>query len=67
MNQLVINTKIKKGTISIKDIPLSDNTDVQVVVIPKIILDNLSFKKIRELTKTIKGNISEEISQDRIQ
>jgi hypothetical protein len=65
MNQYVIDARIKDGYLSIKDLPFKEETDVKVIVIPKINFKELSFLKIRELTKSIKGNISDDISSER--
>ena len=65
MNQYVIDARIKDGYLSIKDLPFKEETDVKVIVIPKINFKELSFLKIRELTKSIKGNISDAISNER--
>ena len=65
MNQYVIDARIKDGYLSIKDLPFKEETDVKVIVIPKISFKELSFLRIRELTKSIKGNISNDISSER--
>ncbi|MHB1687800.1 MAG: hypothetical protein ACYCVH_10540 [Ignavibacteriaceae bacterium] len=65
MNQYVIDARIKDGYLSIKDLPFKEETDVKVIVIPKINFRELSFLRIRELTKSIKGNISDDISSER--
>ena len=65
MNQYVIDARIKDGYLSIKDLPFKEETDVKVIVIPKINFRELSFLRIRELTKSINGNISDDISSER--
>ena len=65
MNQYVIDARIKDGYLSIKDLPFKEETDVKVIVIPKINFRELSFLRIRELTKSIKRNISDAISSER--
>lgn len=65
MSQYVIDAKIKNGYLSIGNLPFKEETDVKVIVIPKVNLDELSFEKIRELTKSIKGNISDDIISER--
>jgi hypothetical protein len=65
MNQYVIDAKIKDGYLSIGNLPFKEETDVKVIVIPKINFKELSFAKIRELTKSIKGNISDDIISER--
>ena len=65
MNQYVIDARIKDGYLSISNLPFKEETDVKVIVIPKVIFNELSFLKIRELTKSIKGNISDDIISER--
>ena len=65
MNQYVIDARIKDGYLSIKDLPFKEETDVKVIVIPKINFRELSFLRIRELTKSISDNISDDISSER--
>lgn len=65
MNQYVVDAIIKDGYLSIKDLPFKEQTDVKVIVIPKINFRELSFLRIRELTKSIKGNISDDVSSER--
>jgi hypothetical protein len=65
MSQIEINTKVTNGNISIPHIPLNDNTEVKVIVIPKVDLSKMSFLKIRQMTKHIKGNLSDEIISER--
>ena len=44
---------------------LKEETDVKVIVMPKVKFNDLSFLKVRDLTKSIKDNISDEISTER--
>ena len=65
MSQYVIDTKIYKGNISLKNIPLSDDTAVKVIVISKVELKTLYFDKIQKLTRSISGNLSDNIMEER--
>ncbi|MBU2447310.1 MAG: hypothetical protein KJ666_17295 [Bacteroidetes bacterium] len=65
MNQYVVDARIKDGHLSIGNLPFKEETDVKVIVIPKVNFSELSFLKIRELTKSIKGNISDNIISER--
>ena len=64
MNQYVINARIKDGYLSIKDLPFKEETDVKVIVILKINFREISFLRIRELTKSISENMSDDISSE---
>lgn len=65
MNQYIIDARIKNGYLSIGNLPFKDETDVKVIVIPKVNLNELYFLKIRELTKTIKENLSDSVISER--
>ncbi len=49
----------------IDNIPFPDGMKVRVVIIPKISLSQMSFAKIRELTKNIRGNFSDDVEKER--
>ncbi len=65
MEQYIVDAKIKNGYLSIGDLPFKEETDVKVIVMPKVKFNDLSFLKVRDLTKSIKDNISDEISTER--
>lgn len=67
MNQYTTDTKIKNGHLEIDNIPLPNNSPVKVIIIPMTNLKKLqkSLLKARDLTKSIKGNISNDISLER--
>ncbi len=65
MNQYIVDAHIKNGHLKIDKLPINKEMDVKVIVIPKVKFDNLSFMKVRKLTKSIKGNISNDINSDR--
>ncbi|MCF8316582.1 MAG: hypothetical protein K9I71_10675 [Ignavibacteriales bacterium] len=65
MEQYILDARIKNGYLSIGDLPFKEETDVKVIVMPKVKFNDLSFLKVRDLTKSIKDNISDEISTER--
>ena len=65
MSQIIVDTRVTKGNLKLPNIPLEDNTEVKVIVIPKAKLSKMSFKKTRKLTKSIKGNLSDDILSER--
>lgn len=65
MKKYIIDAKIKNGYLSLRDLPFEEETDVKVIVMPKITFNSLSFLKIRELTKSINDNISDDIITER--
>jgi hypothetical protein len=65
MNQVIIETKIQDGKIALSNLPLSDDTEVRVIVIPKINLEKMGFLKSLEYTREIKGNLSEDVVKER--
>ena len=67
MSQIIVDSKINKGNLHVQNIPLEDNTDVKVIVIPKANLEKMSYKKSQELTKSIRGNLSDDIVSERME
>ncbi len=67
VRQFVIETRVKEGHVELNNIPFSDETEVKVIVIPKVNLAKMSFPEIRELTKSIKGNLAGDIDVERNQ
>ena len=65
MSQLVIDGKVQKGHIKLDNIPLPDNAEVMIYIIPKLKLENLDLEKVLEMTRTIHGNLSDDIVRDR--
>lgn len=52
MRQFVIETRVKKGHLELNNVPFSDETEVKIVVIPKVNLTKMSFPEIRKLTES---------------
>lgn len=67
MRQFVMETSVKKGHLELNNVPFSDETEVKIVVIPKINLPKMSFPEIRKLTEPIRGNLSDDIETERNQ
>lgn len=65
MEQYIVDARVKNGYLSIGNLPFNDDADVKVIVMPKIKFEDLSFVKVRELTKSIKKNISDDIISER--
>lgn len=67
MPQFVMETRIKKGHLELNNVPFSDETEVKIIVIPKVNLTRMSFPEIRKLTESIRGNLSDDIETERNQ
>ncbi len=65
MNQFITDTRIIKGHLELSNIPFSSDLDVKVIVIPKVKLERMSFEKVQQLTKSIKGNLSDDVIGER--
>jgi hypothetical protein len=65
MTQIILDTRVTKGHLKLQNIPLEDDTEVKVIVIPKASLSKMSFRKAQRLTKPIKGNLSDDIISER--
>ena len=65
MTPYAIDTHLSNGHLELNNIPFPDNIEVRVYVVPKVKLSDMSYKKIRTLTKPIKGNISDYVDKER--
>ncbi len=65
MSQYVIDTSVRRGNLILRKLPFSEDTDVRVVIIPKVEWNKLSFLQVRELTKNISGNLAADIEFER--
>ena len=65
MSQIVLDSRITNGLLNLKNIPLDDNTEVKVIVIPKINLSKMSFENSQKITGKIKGNLSDDVIAER--
>ena len=65
MGQFVIEARIKNGHLELDDMPFPDDTELKIIAIPKVNLAKMSFPEIQKLTKTVKGNLSDDIVADR--
>jgi hypothetical protein len=64
MNPLIIDAQIVDGVLTVKDLPLK-NAEVKVVITPKMNLEEMSFAKVRELLKDVKGSLADDIINER--
>jgi len=65
MKQIIIDTRITNGYLKLHDIPLENDTEVRVIVIPKVNLSKMSLQNSQCLTKPVKGNLSDDIISER--
>ena len=65
MPQIVVEGRIKNGSLKLEGLPLEDETQVQVVVIPKIRLDAMSFLEAQELSRNLEGSLSDDVVRER--
>ena len=65
MSQIVLDSRITNGLLNLKNIPLDDNTEVKVIVIPKINLSKMSFENSQKITGRIKRNLSDDVIAER--
>lgn len=65
MEQLIFEGTVSNGELSLKNLPITDGTEVEVVVFPKFKFDKASFLKMQELTKGIKGSLGDTVREDR--
>ncbi len=65
MKQIVVDTRVTSGHLKLKNIPFDDDTEVKVIIIPKAKLSRMSFRNSQRFTKSIKGNLSDDIISER--
>jgi len=65
MKQYVADSHIRNGRLELDNIPFSDNVEVRVFVVPKVKISEMSFVRIRELTRSVKGKLSDDIDKER--
>ncbi len=64
-HQYSVNAHVMNGRLELDNLPFPDNAEVKVFVVPKVNLSEMSFMKIRQLTKNMKGNLSDDIDKER--
>lgn len=65
MNQFVAETSVSNGHLELHNIPFANNMHVKVIVIPKAELSQMSFPHIWETAQSIRGNLADDITQER--
>jgi len=65
MNRFVADARIEGGRLELFNLPFSEATEVKVFVIPKADLAKMSFLQVQKLTRSIKGNLSDSIKNER--
>lgn len=62
---IIIETSINQGKLTLYDLPLKNDTQVKVIIIPKTNLQRLSFQQTRTLLQDVSGNLSDDIRKER--
>lgn len=65
MNQYVTDTRVKKGSVAVSGVPFADDQDVRVIVIPRANLKQMVYREVQELTKSLSGDLAEDIRNER--
>ncbi|OQX22841.1 MAG: hypothetical protein BWK80_29095 [Desulfobacteraceae bacterium IS3] len=65
MTHYAIDGVIKNGHLELDNVPFPDNVEVLIFIVPKVDLSQMSFEKVRQLTKGIKGNIADAVNKER--
>ena len=50
MSQYVVDGRVVNGRLHLQNIPMNNDTDVKVIVIPKADLAKMSFRAVQDLT-----------------
>jgi len=67
MRQFIVEAHVKKGHLQLHDVPFPDETELKVIVVPKVNLAKMSFAAMRKLTKPIRARLSEDVRTERDQ
>ena len=67
MSPYIVDARINDGQLKLQNIPINNDTEVKVIVIPKVNLYQMSFQAVQELTKPIKGSLSDDLNSERAQ
>ncbi|GEM_PF-647746 len=65
MYQVTRDAQIKNGHLELDNLPFSDEARVEVIIIPKVDVEKMSYAKIQALTQSISGNLSDDIIRER--
>ncbi len=65
MSQIIIDSRVSNGHVTLQNLPLEDETEVKIIVIPKANLSKMSFQNSQSLTRTVKGNIADDVVAER--
>ncbi len=65
MGQNVFDAKISKGRLELNNLPFADEQEVSVTVMPKFKWNEERMEDIRNLLASIKGNLSQDIIDER--
>ncbi len=65
MRQYVADSHIRNGRLELENVPFSDDVEIRIFVVPKVRLTEMSFTRIRELSKSVKGKLSDDIDRER--
>ncbi len=65
MKTYVTQATVHEGRISLDNVPLADESEVEVRVVPKTNIRKMSFQRVRELTKEARGSLAEDICEER--
>jgi len=65
MIQYVADSHIRNGRLELDNVPFSDDVEVRIFIVPKVRLSEMSFSRIRKLTRSVRGNLSDDIDRER--
>ncbi len=65
MSQYSAECQIRNGRLELENLPFPNNAEVRIFVFSKVDLSQMSFHRLRLLTKSLKGNLSDDIDKER--
>ena len=65
MKPYVTKARGHDGHVTVENVPVADESEVEVIIVPKADPSQMSFEQVQELTAEAKGSLAKDISKER--
>jgi hypothetical protein len=65
MKPYITRAGVHNGHVSVENVPVADESEVEVIIVPKTNISQMSFGQVQELTAEAKGSLARDISKER--
>ena len=65
MKPYITRARVHNGHVSVENVPVADESEVEVIIVPKTNISQMSFGQVQELTAEAKGSLAKDISKER--